>query len=206
MMSAGMMGGYTYTVRGGVFCNAQTANVVLMSIAFGQGRFTDGLYFLIPISAYMLGAFISEALPVPIKKLRFLRWDTYLIIFEFTVLLIIGFIPLSAPNQITQVVINFIASMQYNTFRRAQGVPMATTFCTNHISDRSRSGKITQEKGYRGIKARPYSSGNDMLFLCRRRRCGSVERLHSRKIHPACFSADVYSAYASGIRRYAQRA
>lgn len=133
MMSAGMMGGYTYTVRGGVFCNAQTANVVLMSIAFGQGRFTDGLYFLIPISAYMLGAFISEALPVPIKKLRFLRWDTYLIIFEFTVLLIIGFIPLSAPNQITQVVINFIASMQYNTFRRAQGVPMATTFCTNHI-------------------------------------------------------------------------
>ena len=23
--------------------------------------------------------------------------------------------------------------MQYNTFRQAQGIPMATTFCTNHI-------------------------------------------------------------------------
>ena len=23
--------------------------------------------------------------------------------------------------------------MQYNTFRQAQGVPMATTFCTNHL-------------------------------------------------------------------------
>ncbi len=133
MISAGMMGGYTYTVRGGVFCNAQTANVVLMSIAFGQRRFSDGIYFLIPIFAYMFGAFISEALPSPVKKLGFLRWDTYLVIFETFILFIIGFIPQSAPHQITQVIINFIASMQYNTFRRAEGVPMATTFCTNHI-------------------------------------------------------------------------
>ncbi|MEI3085249.1 MAG: DUF1275 family protein [Oscillospiraceae bacterium] len=29
--------------------------------------------------------------------------------------------------------INFICSMQYNTFRQAQSVPMATTFCTNHV-------------------------------------------------------------------------
>ena len=35
--------------------------------------------------------------------------------------------------QIAQVTINFIASMQYNTFRQAEGVPMATTFATNHI-------------------------------------------------------------------------
>ena len=29
--------------------------------------------------------------------------------------------------------INFIASMQYNTFRQAESIPMATTFCTNHL-------------------------------------------------------------------------
>ena len=28
---------------------------------------------------------------------------------------------------------NFIASMQYNTFRQAEGVPISTTFATNHI-------------------------------------------------------------------------
>ena len=28
---------------------------------------------------------------------------------------------------------NFLASMQYNTFRQAEGIPMATTFCTNHV-------------------------------------------------------------------------
>ena len=133
MASAGMMGAYTYVLRGGVFCNAQTANVVVMAISFGKGDWLGGLYFLIPISAYLLGAFVSEILPSPVRKLGFLRFDTCLIIFETVVLLIIGFIPLSVPHQEVQVIVNFIASMQYNTFRQAEGIPMATTFCTNHI-------------------------------------------------------------------------
>ncbi len=133
MAGAGMMGAYTYVLRGGVFCNAQTANVVVMAISFGKGDWLDGLYFLIPISAYLLGAFVSEILPSPVRKLGFLRFDTCLIIFETAVLFIIGFIPLSVPHQVVQVIVNFIASMQYNTFRQAEGIPMATTFCTNHI-------------------------------------------------------------------------
>ncbi len=133
MTSAGMMGAYTYVMRGGVFCNAQTANLVIMSIRFGKGEFAEGLYFFIPITAYFLGTIISELLPSPVKKLGFLRWDTYLIGFEIIILFIIGFIPLSWPHHIVQVIVNFIASMQYNTFRQAEGIPMATTFCTNHV-------------------------------------------------------------------------
>lgn len=133
MVSAGMMGAYTFNIRGNVFCNAQTANFVMMSIALGKGNFLDGLYFLIPITAYFLGALISESLPSPVKKLGFLRWDTYLIAFETIVLFIIGFIPTSCPHHVVQVIINFIASMQYNTFRQAEGIPMSTTFCTNHL-------------------------------------------------------------------------
>ena len=133
MMSAGMMGAYTFNVRGGVFCNAQTANIVIMSIAFGKGNWAHAFYFLIPITAYLLGAFISEILPSPIKRFGLFRWDTCLIAFETLTLLIIGFIPLSVPHQVVQVMINFIASMQYYTFRQAEGIPMATTFCTNHV-------------------------------------------------------------------------
>ncbi len=133
MISAGMMGAYTFNLRGGVFCNAQTANVVMMAIAFGKRNWLKGFYFIIPIMAYMGGAFLSELLPKPVKKMGLLRWDTYLIGFEIIVLFIIGFIPLSAPDQIVQVLINFICSMQYNTFRQAEGIPVATTFCTNHV-------------------------------------------------------------------------
>ena len=132
-LSAGMMGAYTFNLRGGVFCNAQTANVVLMAIAFGAGNWSEGCYYLIPISAYLAGAFLSEILPSPVRRFGFLRWDTYLVAFECVALFAIGFIPLSWPHHLVQVLVNFIASMQYNTFRQAEGIPMATTFCTNQL-------------------------------------------------------------------------
>lgn len=133
MFAAGIMGAYTYNMRGGVFCNAQTANFIMMGIAFGKGDIKGALYYLIPVTAYFLGAFVSEILPTPVRKIKFLRWDTYLIAFETITILIVGLIPLSVPDQVVQVIINFIASMQYNTFRQAHGIPMATTFCTNHL-------------------------------------------------------------------------
>ena len=133
MAAAGMMGAYTFNLRGGVFCNAQTANFVMMAVAFGQGRWMNACYYLIPVFAYLSGAFLSEILPSPVKRLGFLRWDTYLIGFEILVLFVIGLIPLSWPDHLVQVLVNFIASMQYNTFRQARGIPMATTFCTNHL-------------------------------------------------------------------------
>ncbi|MFR6278042.1 MAG: YoaK family protein [Acutalibacter sp.] len=122
-LSAGMMGAYTFNLRGGVFCNAQTANVVLMAIAFGSGEWGQGCYYLIPITAYLAGAFLSEILPSPVRRFGFLRWDTYLVAFEFLVLFSIGFIPLGWPHQLVQVLVNFIASMQYNTFRQPRASP-----------------------------------------------------------------------------------
>ena len=130
---AGFFGAYTFLLRGNVFCNAQTGNVVLMGMALGAGKWKEALYYLIPIFAYTLGAFISELLPNPVKHHLPVRWDTLLIVIEMLVVLALGFVPLSAPVQIAQVTINFVASMQYNTFRQAEGVPMATTFATNHI-------------------------------------------------------------------------
>lgn len=130
---AGYYGAFTYSIRGGIFCNAQTANFVLFAMAIGSGEWKKALYYLIPMCAYLLGAVISEALPKPMKKLKLIRWDTFLILFEMAVVLFLGFLPERAPYQISQIAINFICSMQYNTFRQAQGVSMATTFCTNHV-------------------------------------------------------------------------
>lgn len=113
---AGFWGAYTYLLHGNVFCNAQTGNVVLMGLALGSAEWAKAGYYLVPISAYILGAFVSE-----------------LMLIEMIAVLGLGFLPETAPVQICQVVINFVASMQYNTFRQAEGVPVATTFATNHI-------------------------------------------------------------------------
>lgn len=130
---SGFFGSFTYLLRGNVFCNAQTGNIVLLGMALGAGKWSEALYYIIPISAYLMGAFVSELFPNPIKHCLPIRWDTLLIAIEMLVVLALGFIPESAPVQISQVAINFIASMQYNTFRQAEGVPMATTFATNHV-------------------------------------------------------------------------
>lgn len=38
---AGFFGAYTYLLRGNVFCNAQTGNVVLMGMALGAGKWRE---------------------------------------------------------------------------------------------------------------------------------------------------------------------
>lgn len=129
----GMMGLYTYNLRGGVFCNAQTGNIVKMIAAFGRGQWLESWYYFIPFTAYILGTIISEVLPERVKHTYFIRWDTVLVGIEIVVLFLIGFMPFTWPDQIAQVVINFLCAMQFNTFRQAEGVPMATLFVTNHV-------------------------------------------------------------------------
>ena len=133
IMAAGWFGGYTFIQRGGVFCNAQTANIVLFGIALGQRNWHSAAYLLIPITAYFAGAFFSELLGKTVKRFRFLRWDTMLIGIEVLVVFVLGLLPARVPDQICQIALNFICSMQFNTFRQVKGIPAATTFVTNHI-------------------------------------------------------------------------
>ena len=133
MFIGGFLGVYTYVLRGGVFCNAQTANFVLMAIAVGNGAWGHALYYLLPMSTYLLGIILSEAVAGPIRRAGGIRWETILIGVEILAVFILGLLPESAPFQIAQITVNFICAMQYNTFRQAQHIPMATTFCTNHL-------------------------------------------------------------------------
>ncbi|MBF0995069.1 MAG: DUF1275 domain-containing protein [Lachnospiraceae bacterium] len=133
IMIGGYYGAYTFCVRGGVFCNAQTANIVLLGMALGQRNFARALYMLVPIFAYFAGTILSEVLAKRIRKMQVLRWDTLLVLIEIFLVIFLGALPPSAPDRICQISLNFICAMQFNTFRQNEGVPMATTFVTNHI-------------------------------------------------------------------------
>lgn len=133
IFAGGVFGGYTFVMRGGVFCNAQTANLVMLAIHLGQGDFGGASYYFFPFMAYLGGTMISEALAFRIKTIHLMRWDTFLVGLEAAVTLALGFVPASAPDQICQLSLNFLAAMQFNTFRQAEGVGMATTFVTNHV-------------------------------------------------------------------------
>ena len=131
----GFFGVYTFSVRGGVFCNAQTANVALFAMSLGTGNWSRSLYLLIPMSAYFLGTVLSEILNRKLAHNKHLQWGAAFIALEILAVIFLGLLPKSAPDQICQVLLNFICSMQFNTFRKNEGTPMATTFVTNHIRE-----------------------------------------------------------------------
>ena len=59
-LSGGFQDAYTYFTRDGVFANAQTGNVVLMSTNFMTGKWGEGLKYLFPILAFALGVFVAD--------------------------------------------------------------------------------------------------------------------------------------------------
>ncbi len=133
MLSGGYIGGFTYFLRGNIFCNAQTGNLVLLSLSLATWNTKLLSYTLSSLLAYSSGILISEFLEGRINKIGTIKWHTYLVGFEIIIIIIIGFIPENFPYEITHLLVNFITAMQFNTFRKAHGLGIATTFCTNHI-------------------------------------------------------------------------
>lgn len=131
----GFFGVYTFSVRGGVFCNAQTANIALFAMNLGTGNWSRALYLLIPMTAYFSGTVLSEYLNRKLAHNRRIQWGAAFIALDILAIIFLGLLPKSAPDQICQITLNFICSMQFNTFRKNEGTPMATTFVTNHIRE-----------------------------------------------------------------------
>jgi len=135
ILIGGFFGVYTLSERGGVFCNAQTANIALLALSVGKGDWAKALYLLLPISAYFSGAILSEFLGRKLSHNKRFQWGIYFFALETLAVIFLGALPSSAPDQICQVTLNFICSMQFNTFRNNEGTAMATIFVTNHIRE-----------------------------------------------------------------------
>ena len=49
MCVGGYFGAFTYVLRGGVFCNAQTGNILLFGMALGEGAWGRGPFAKVPL-------------------------------------------------------------------------------------------------------------------------------------------------------------
>ncbi|HIY77954.1 MAG TPA: DUF1275 domain-containing protein [Candidatus Borkfalkia excrementavium] len=126
----GFLEAFTFLLHGGVFCNAQTGNLVLFALNLSKGQFSDGAKYLYALVAYIAGILLSCAIPLHAKKLNLKIAVTG---FEIAALCAIAFIPDSASNWFTYVSVAFLCALQYNTFTECAGVKIATTFCTNNL-------------------------------------------------------------------------
>ncbi len=58
--AGGFLDAYTYITRGGVFANAQTGNIILLSIGLARGEGTAALRYLVPVAVFVAGVFLSR--------------------------------------------------------------------------------------------------------------------------------------------------
>ena len=129
----GFLDAYTYILRGGVFANAQTGNIVLLGVHMADKDYRQALYYVVPIIAFSLGVFITEVLKKYFSSRGFAMYEHWIIAIEVLLLLIIGFIPPSMPDGVVNVTISFVCSLQVNSFRKIKNLPYATTMCTGNL-------------------------------------------------------------------------
>ena len=129
MLAGGFMGSYSYYLKGGVFANAETANLLILSLNAASADWSGCARVLVPILTFLFGSFLSEVMIDRLKK----AWPPLLITCEIILLSLLSLLPESTPQTIYHVSIALISSMQFNTFRQARGVALSTLFCTAHL-------------------------------------------------------------------------
>ena len=105
MLSGGFMGAYSYYLKGGVFANAETANLLLLSLNLANGNWNAAFSVLIPIATFFLGTFFSELLSSRLKH----RWPPILISCEILLLAVLSLLPEETPFTLYHVSIALIS-------------------------------------------------------------------------------------------------
>lgn len=131
--AGGYLDAYTYLVRGGVFANAQTGNIVLLGINIAKGCYSKILQYLLPIIAFSVGILIAETLKGTLNKNHFIHWRQISIAVEIILLFSAAFIPYGKHNIIVNTIISLVCALQVESFRVINGSTVATTMCTGNL-------------------------------------------------------------------------
>lgn len=132
LISGGFQDAYTYFFRGGVFANAQTGNIVLMSAKLFDGDFKKASYYLVPLLFFMAGVFVSETIHRHLKNFEKVHWRQLVLLFEIFLLFIVGFIPIEY-NIVANSVVSFVCAMQLQAFKKFHGKAYASTMCIGNM-------------------------------------------------------------------------
>ena len=90
----GFLDAYTYFIRGGVFANAQTGNIVKLGIALSNGTRDKYLFYLFPILAFAAGLMVSLAIKEILERHNMRLVRRTVLVTEIVGLIIVGLIPL----------------------------------------------------------------------------------------------------------------
>ena len=130
--SGGLQDAYTYNVRGNVFANAQTGNVVLMSQNFMMGNWSSAIRYMLPLIAFAAGVFITEQIEYRFKSSRGVHWRQLVLLIEIVLLGMVGLMPTDL-NIAANMLVSFACAMQVQAFRKVHGYGYASTMCIGNL-------------------------------------------------------------------------
>jgi uncharacterized membrane protein YoaK (UPF0700 family) len=130
-LSGGLQDAYTYALRGGVFANAQTGNIVLLSQSLLSGNWLRALHYLLPVLSFASGVLTAEQIRHRFQGER-LHWRQIVLGVEISVLFLVGFLPQSQ-NMAANMLVSFSCAMQVQSFRKVHGYGYASTMCIGNL-------------------------------------------------------------------------
>lgn len=133
-LSGGLQDAYSYFVRGKVFANAQTGNLVLMSEHFFTGDLFGGLRYLIPVLAFAAGVLFAEQIRARCRLQGAVHWRQIIVCLELIMLVIVGLLPVTDRiNILANAFTSMACAMQVQAFRKVNGNAYASTMCIGNM-------------------------------------------------------------------------
>lgn len=133
-VAGGCLDAYTYLMRGGVFANAQTGNIVLLGISLAKAQWVSVIHYLLPIISFMAGVMTADFSRHIFQERNKLHWRQYVVLIQAAILSSVIFIPDGKiSNDIANILVSFVAAVQTETFRKIKGRPFASTMCTGNL-------------------------------------------------------------------------
>jgi uncharacterized membrane protein YoaK (UPF0700 family) len=129
-LTNGFMDAHTFYVRGGVFANVQTGNVIFFAIDSSERRWGEAMAHVWPILAFIGGVLLASHIKSGRAERAVdhpLRWTMTV---QVAALVVIGFVPVSVAHNYVTVPIAFLAAVQMGLFRNIGELvylPVATT-------------------------------------------------------------------------------
>ena len=131
-VSGGLQDSYSYVVRGKVFANAQTGNIVLLSQYIFEGKFYTTLHYMVPLAFFSFGVATAELIRQKYQNAQRVHWRQLILIIEMVLLVLVGFLP-EKWNLLANSMVSFSCAMQVQAFRKVKGYAFASTMCIGNI-------------------------------------------------------------------------
>lgn len=124
----GYLDAYTYITRDGVFATAQTGNMVLFAVRAASTEYNGAILNIPPFLAFIAGVLVAEYI-----KDKQTSHRRAILLLEFVILFIVGWLPTSVPNMLITMSIAFVSSLQIATFNKLEKWSYNSTITTGNL-------------------------------------------------------------------------